>query len=1031
MSVLPFHPLGIYLFGLGGGFLLPILYQIGKRWLHAGFVIALLGMTLCAVLPAIAVLQSGETIEITTAGALPPVSINLRFGPWEAAVSASATLAAAMLSVSFWQSIRTKYVPLLLFLIATMGVNGLIQTRDLFNLFVFLEILSVGTYGLLALSSSGPGVQSAFKYITATMVASALVLLGAVLLYKSTGHLNIDLLIEAAPSLGAPIAGIGLAMVLAGFLIEMKPYPSGGWGLDVYETAPPPLAAFLSVVGSAGLIFAMGKLLPLYADALGLFTASAALTFLASNLAGLRQQNVFRLFGYSSVGQMALLLLALAVLTEIGAEDVAPYVLFGLFVNHLLAKAGLFSLAGALRARSVNQALSLGAKPVQALLLGIFVVAIAGLPPFPGFWAKWELILQLAEAQRPLLIGVILIGSLFEAAYLFRWFFRALDPAKASKTRETMEEGAPTLQDLLPPIVFASFLIICGAAGALASGALTLSLMVPLLAGAAVLLAEPLPGRTKALATLAVVAVGSLLIPVAEGIAGLFAPVLLAGGLVIAASGLAWSGPRNAHYPLVAVLLLSIQSLLAAPTGLAFYTAWEFITLASTFLIARREVARGEALRFLIFSLAAAFCLMAGFALVAADAGTRSIYAVIALGSGDGLGVALLAVGFLIKAAAIGVHVWQPGAYAAATDDVTALLSGVVSKTAIFGLMLTGYLVLRSQMGADFGRTLAWIGMATTIAGALMALRQAEMKLLLAYSSMSQLGYIVTAVGLMGHLGWVTAFYLVASHMLVKGILFLAVAGVAIRTGSGLLVDAGGLLRAMPVTAATVAIALLSMSGLPPLMGFGSKWLLLAAMMEKGWTELAVAGAIATFLGLWYMVRLFAALFLGPSANNGTLREASAALLLPQLLLVGGIFILSLFPKLLMAPVSDAIDPDFAASLVWQGQSLETIYGLWDPTPVMLSALVAVVVLAVLWWVIVRDRRMIPTARSALLSGSPLPMVLTPPLATSFWRSMATGANTLADIVRSVYNGNAQAYVLQALLYFLAVALALSFVAAS
>ncbi|MDK3072893.1 proton-conducting transporter membrane subunit [Sedimentitalea sp. JM2-8] len=1028
MSALHLHPLGIYLFGLGGGFLLPILYQVGKRWLHAGFVVAMLGMTLCAVVPALSVLQSGETIEITTAGALPPVSINLRFGPWEAAVSASATLAAAMLAISFWQTIRTKYVPLLLFLIATMGVNGLIQTRDLFNLFVFLEILSVGTYGLLALSTSRAGVQAAFKYITATMVASALVLLGAVLLYKATGHLNIDLLIEAAPPLAAPIAGTALAMVLAGFLIEMKPYPAGGWGLDVYETAPPPLAAFLSVVGSAGLIFALGKLLPLYDQALGLLTVGAALTFLASNLAGLRQQNVFRLLGYSSIGQMALLLIALAVLTDIGANEVAPYVLFGLFVNHLLAKAGLFCLAGALRARRVDQPLSLAAKPALALLLGVFVVAIAGLPPFPGFWAKWELILQLAEAQRPVLIGVILIGSLFEAAYLFRWFFRALGPAEKSESEEA--DDALTLQDVLPPVGFAIFLAIGGAAGAMASGALTISTVLPLLAGAALLLAEPLPGRIKAVAMLAIVAAGSLLLPRPEGIAGLFGPVLLAGGLVIAFAGMAWPGPRRGHYPWVAVLLLSIQSLLAAPTGLAFYTAWEFVTLASAFLIARREAARGEALRFLIFSLAAAFCLMAGFAMIAADAGTRSIYAIIALGSGDGLGVALLVTGFLIKAAAIGVHVWQPGAYAEATDDVTALLSAVVSKAAIFGLLLTGYLVLRSQMEVEFGRTLAWIGMATTIAGALLALRQAETKRLLAYSSMSQLGYIVTAIGLMGHLGWVTALYLVASHMLVKGILFLAVAGVAHRTGSSLLADAGGLLRAMPVTAAMVAVALLSMSGLPPLMGFGSKWLLLAAMMEKGWAELAIAGAIATFLGLWYMVRLFTALFLGPPAAGGARGEASPALLLPQVLLVGGILVLSFFPKLLMEPVSAAIDPEFAATLVWQGQSLETIYGLWDPTPMMLSALVAVAVLTLLWWTAVRDRRVVPTARAALVSASPLPPALMPPLAITFWRGVTAGTNRVADTVRRIYTGNAQTYVLLTLLYFLAVAVALPLIPA-
>jgi formate hydrogenlyase subunit 3/multisubunit Na+/H+ antiporter MnhD subunit len=1020
VSALTVHPLGIYIFGLAGGFLLPVLYQLGKRWLNLGFAVAMLGLLLCATVPAFFVLTTGETIEIMTAGALPPVSINLRFGPWEAAVSATATLAAALLAMAFWHEIKGKYVPLLLFLIATMGVNGLIQTRDLFNLFVFLEILSVGTYGLLALSATRTGVQAAFKYVTATMVASVLVLLGAVLLYEATGHLNIDLLIAAAPPLGSGFAGIALAMVLAGFLIELKPYPAGGWGLDVYETAPPPLAAFLSVVGSSGLIFAVAKLLPLYGEALDLLIWSAALTFIASNFAGLRQTNVFRLLGYSSIGQMALLLLALAFLTEVGATEVMPFVLFGLFLNHLLAKAGLFCLAGVLGAARVNVPLGLTQRPLHAVLLAVFICAISGLPPFPGFWAKWELVMQMAEANRGELIAIVLVGSLCEAAYLFRWYFAALGGP--------IESSVPSSQDglsLFPVITFAGLLIAGGFAGAAYSNALTLPLLLPLAVGAVLYCVERLPGWLKAILMLASVAAGCLLLPTAEGIPGLMQAILAAGGLVIAAAGLAFPGKRPAHYPLVAVLLLSIQSLLSAPTGLAFYAVWEFITLASAFLIARRSDVRGEALRFLLFSLAAAFCLMAGFALVASEAGSRAIYAVVALGPEGNVGILLLATGFLIKSAAIGVHVWQPGSYAAASDDVTALLSGVVSKTAIFGLLLTGYLTLRGPVAAEFGHLLAWIGMATTLLGALLALRQVELKRLLAYSSMSQLGYILIAIGLMGHLGWVTALYLVASHMLVKGILFLTLAGVKLRTGCDRIGQCGGLLRAMPLTALLAGVALLSMSGLPPLMGFGAKWLLLAAMVEKGWIGLATVGVFATFLGLWYMMRFFVALFLGAPATAKPEREAPLALLIPQAVLVGGIILLSLYPKLLMGPVSAAINPEFAATLVWQGQSLETIYGLWTPAPVMWSAITLSGMLALLWFVatrLVRGTSRVP----ALLFGSPLPAVLMSPFATALWDWVVRAALWLGDTLRQVYTGSAQTYVLQALLYFLALVLLLA-----
>ena len=133
--------------------------------------------------------------------------------------------------------------------------------------------------------------------------------------------------------------------------------------------------------------------------------------------------------------------------------------------------------------------------------------------------------------------------------------------------------------------------------------------------------------------------------------------------------------------------------------------------------------------------------------------------------------------------------------------------------------------------------------MLTTLAGAMMAVRQDDIKRMLAYSSMSQLGYIVTAIALMSHLGWVTALYLVANHLMVKGILFLAAAAVILRTGTRRFVDARRACRRMPFTFAAAAVAIVAMSGLPPLAGFGGKWLLLSAMMEKGWYGPAVMSA--------------------------------------------------------------------------------------------------------------------------------------------------------------------------------------------
>ena len=147
-----------------------------------------------------------------------------------------------------------------------MGIQGMVMTRDLFNLFVFLEIVSIATYGLLSLRDTPAALSATFKYLMATVLASTFFLLGTMLLYSVTGILNIDDLIASRDTITGPIGFAALMFLLACLLIELKPFPANGWGLDVYETAPPRVAALISVGVSAGVFFALLNLLPLFED---------------------------------------------------------------------------------------------------------------------------------------------------------------------------------------------------------------------------------------------------------------------------------------------------------------------------------------------------------------------------------------------------------------------------------------------------------------------------------------------------------------------------------------------------------------------------------------------------------------------------------------------------------------------------------------------------------------------------------------------------------------------------------------------
>lgn len=1018
------QPLNIFLLGLGGGFLIPLLYRIGKPLPAIAFIIALGGIAVVSGSCLWALHNGLPTIEVLTAGSVPPFSINLRFGLWEGFFAFSVNVAALFGAWHLWPRLRESYAALLLYLIVTTGINGMVMTRDLFNLFVFLEIVSIGTYGLLGLERTPPALAASFKYIMATVLASSFFLLGSVLLYHVTGTLNIDEMIAQRALITGPIGATALLLVLACLIIELKPFPANGWGLDVYESAPSGIAALVSGGVSAGVFFALYKLLPLFADHLGIIAISGGVTFLFSNLIGLKQTNVQRMLGYSSIAQMGLLTLALALLHQAGAEASLPLVVGGLFFNHLFAKAGLFWLAGAVGRPGLDGWSAIAGRPLVLLVLALLLIAIAGLPPFPGFWAKWELVMQLSGAKLYIWIGVILVGSLLEAAYMFSWF------KQATRAKPGDVPAKPSLPQLVPAIACSALLAVGGYVAADMSQAASLSLFAPLCVGIVLYGLDWLPGRVKYTLMLALVLfVASAMIRDVQGLGSLFAVLLLTGGIVVASAGLYRTDARPGYAPLMAVMLLSIAGLLRSTTSLELFFSWELITLSSYFLIAQGRNAQGPALPFLLFSLVSAFCLLAGFALATAANGTTALSA---FGSASGADAeaafVFLALGFLIKAGAVGVHVWLPGAYAEADDDLSAMLSAVISKVAIFGLFIVTYLAIRSASGLELAHVMGWIGLLTTLAGALMALQQDDIKRLLAYSSMSQLGYIITAIALMSHLGWVTALYLVANHLMVKGILFLAVAGVILRTGTRRMDELGGLARSMPITFAVLVLALVSMSGLPPLAGFGGKWLLLSAMVDKGWYWLVALGALATFIGFLYMFRLAYLVFLGlKKPARDAAREAPPQLLLPQYVLAAGILVLSFWPKLLMEPVSAAIDPYFASTLVWQGMSLETIYGYWNPVPVMAITVTVAALMFALAWLAYRMGR----GRAALQGVahfyqfySPLLAPVVPPLASRFWDSLAATMVAAGGGLRRIYTGNGQTYALHILYYVIALYLA-------
>jgi multicomponent Na+:H+ antiporter subunit D len=217
-------------------------------------------------------------------------------------------------------------------------------------------------------------------------------------------------------------------------------------------------------------------------------------------------------------------------------------------------------------------------------------------------------------------------------------------------------------------------------------------------------------------------------------------------------------------------------------------------------------------------------------------------------------GVALVAVGLAIKMGLFPLHGWLPDAYTYAPPPVIGFIAGVGTKAAAYAMARTMLYVLRPAE-LPVTTALAWAGGIAVVAGGVMAVRQSDARRLLAYSSVSQLGYIAVGFGLANPAGLAGAYLHILNHAVMKALLFIAVGAALLRGGHPPLARLG-LDRAMPITAACTIVGALSIVGIPPAGGFFSKWYLLRGAIEAGQPLLVAAILAGSVLAVVYMYRL-------------------------------------------------------------------------------------------------------------------------------------------------------------------------------
>ncbi|SEB03005.1 Formate hydrogenlyase subunit 3/Multisubunit Na+/H+ antiporter, MnhD subunit [Thiothrix caldifontis] len=1032
-------PLYIIAVGLGAAFLLGLLPE---KWQRAAYGVTLLALALMGWIAGswlwAFALQGAAPVEIFTAGTQPPFAINFRVGLAEASLALLMALtglhAALYMRDTLFKQGRRAMAVLLIFVMATCGV---IFTRDLFNLFVFMELVVISTGGLVLLSADRRALGAGLKYLIVSQLVSILMLVGMVFAYHATGTLNIDGMAAAQVDL---FKGGALAffLMLMAVLAELKPFPANGWGLDIYESAHPAFAALFSAATGAATVYAADKLLLIGgAQWLPLASAIGIVTFVVANIFALVQDNDRRLLGYSSIAQVGL------ILTVIGQRDLLGeqyyFVAGGILLAHAVAKAGLFWLSGLVAARGLGDWAALRGHPVLVFAFVTFIALLVGLPPFPGFYAKWELAHALAANGQLWLLGLILFGALLEAAYLFRWFGYVLK-------REQPQTGL-LLQAIKEDVALSAVVVAWLLAylwGEL-SGQGNLLQAIPLLFALLFLPLDWLPAKLKnGLAVAGLVGWFYLHYPSYDALQLIFAAVMLPGGAIILLASFQTQQRRVGFYPAAMLMFAGLAMLIEAKTSFAFFAAWELLTVGSYFLILRGKHSEPHALSYIVFSLGGAFLMLAGFALAAQGVPDFKIAALAQVAEPFAPWVfALLAIGFMTKTAAVGVHIWLPGAHAEAETDVSPLVSGILLKAGLFGLFVLLMTMGKQQLyGVELTHVMLWIGAISALIGNLLAIFQEDAKRLLAYSSIGQMGYALFGLAMMNHLGWLMALMFVINHYIYKSMLFLSVGGVAKRTGTRDMYRMGGLITLMPLSFIATMIGIIAVSGVPPLSGFGGRWIFYNAIMTAEYRLPMVIIFLAGPIAFLYLFRLIHTIFLGQLKDElRTVKEAPFWIVLPQMIFVVALLVFALVPGMALRHVDAYLAPFFGgqSGLDWAGLTITSEFGYWSPVSIML--VIGVIFATLFAWLLFVNRRAQPVKQFNIVFAGERPFrpetthfawnffapyrkalgFLTQPLVTIFWETLTELLHSAADILRRMYTGNGQTYAIHLLAFVIIV----------
>lgn len=348
---------------------------------------------------------------------------------------------------------------------------GMIYTQDLFNMYVFMEILSLTSAAIISIKNKRENILAAFRYLLLNTIGSLSILLGIALLYMVTGYLNMQEVFRVMPNTIAAYPlniTLSIGFMVMGLGIKAAMFPLHVWLPDAHSSAPSPSSALLSGVVVKIYMVMLVKLIyetfgPLAFEQLNialLLQVLAVAGMFMGSIFAIGQKDIKRMLAYSSVAQIGYIFLGLSLLTNLGLSAALFHV-----ISHALLKSALFLSAGAiiykLELRDLRKFDGVGyVMPLSMAVFTVSALGMVGIPGVSGFMSKVYLSLAVVDAQAPWLLVAILVSSYLNAVYYLPVIINAFLKNDSKKIPSMVLEDIPLVMKLPLIVLFFAMMTI-------------------------------------------------------------------------------------------------------------------------------------------------------------------------------------------------------------------------------------------------------------------------------------------------------------------------------------------------------------------------------------------------------------------------------------------------------------------------------------------------------------------------------------------------------------------------------------------